>query len=80
MNGNKLNEGLNFFYVVKIEYRNVVLSRGIQHLVKILWPSAQIFTQNILTPLLRQLAQPFPPFAILVGAAGPHLERGSAAP
>jgi hypothetical protein len=36
MNGNALKEGLNLFYVLKIEYRNAILSRGTQHLVKIM--------------------------------------------
>jgi hypothetical protein len=36
MNGNTLKEGLNSFYVLKIEYRIVVLSRGMQLLVKIM--------------------------------------------
>jgi hypothetical protein len=73
MNGNALKEGLNLFYVLKIEYRNVVLSRGTQHLVKIIWPSAQNLTQNILTPPPRQPAQPFYLVAVLVSAAVPHL-------
>jgi hypothetical protein len=36
MNGNMLKEGLNFFYVLKTKYRNAILSRGTQHLVKIM--------------------------------------------
>jgi hypothetical protein len=35
MNGNTLKEGSNFFYVLKIEYSDAVLSRGTQHLIKI---------------------------------------------
>jgi hypothetical protein len=41
MDGNALKEGLNSFYVFKIEYRNIVLPRGTQHMVKIVLPSAQ---------------------------------------
>jgi hypothetical protein len=36
MNDNALKEGLNFFYVLKIKYRNAVLSRETQLLVKIM--------------------------------------------
>jgi hypothetical protein len=43
MDGNALKEGLNSFLLCfEIEYRNAVLSRGIQHLVKIVLLSDQI--------------------------------------
>jgi hypothetical protein len=35
MDDNSLEEGLNSFYVLKIEYRKTILSRGMQLLVKI---------------------------------------------
>jgi hypothetical protein len=35
MNGNTIKEALNFFYVLEIEYRNAIPSRGTQNLVKI---------------------------------------------
>jgi hypothetical protein len=41
MDDNALKEGLNSF-CLEFEYMKVVLSRGTQHLIKIMWPSAQI--------------------------------------